>query len=473
MRERGFHFSTRNGAIYYYDDLNGHVTPDNTHQIPREDEAEEGVPTHQTPSAEVAETRNATSSHLTAPKIARYLESEGLMQLILTVTESCNLRCRYCAYSGNYEFVREHQSTFMPWRVASQAIKWYLNRFERVKERNPKRIPMIGFYGGEPLLSLNLMKKAVVYARKLYHGDVLFNVTTNGTLLMEEARRFLSENQVYVTITLNGPQIEHDRMRTYSDGSGSFQVIWDNLMKLRETCPDYYYERCSIMVDYDAGTDLDLVHRFFETNREVLPTTIRTTFVSPYFTKWHEQYPIEHRRRLVDAVNEFKETYLSELMAARNPSSFVVAMAGGMYYSILSRPQHTLNPSWFVPTTGTCTPGFKISVDTQGNFHCCEKLNGHFPIGNVEVGLDIFRVARLLEMYREQVLPACIDCPITRLCPVCIAIVGADAKFERSPPDLCATLQHEFRRAFSEVWSWLEVGLQESDILSSADGRKG
>lgn len=80
--------------------------------------------------------------------------------LILQVTQNCNLRCDYCLYSGKYN-TRSHQNKRMNFSVAKEAIDFLK---EHSKE---KRKVYIAFYGGEPLLEFELIKKCVTYAENI------------------------------------------------------------------------------------------------------------------------------------------------------------------------------------------------------------------------------------------------------------------------------------------------------------------
>ena len=104
--------------------------------------------------------------------------------LILQVTQQCNLRCKYCAYSGNY-YNRSHTSNRMDFETAKKAIDFYLKRSEKADQL------ALSFYGGEPLLEFELIKKCVSYILQR-KGDkkILFTMTTNGTLMTEDVIEF-------------------------------------------------------------------------------------------------------------------------------------------------------------------------------------------------------------------------------------------------------------------------------------------
>lgn len=71
--------------------------------------------------------------------------------IALQVTQGCNLRCKYCAYSGSYDN-RVHSSKRMSKEIAFKAIDFL---FDHSIDRD--RVSL-GFYGGEPLLELDLMQ---------------------------------------------------------------------------------------------------------------------------------------------------------------------------------------------------------------------------------------------------------------------------------------------------------------------------
>ncbi len=45
-----------------------------------------------------------------------------MRDLVLVVSEQCNLRCKYCTYSDTYESYREHTNNLMTFTVAKKAI---------------------------------------------------------------------------------------------------------------------------------------------------------------------------------------------------------------------------------------------------------------------------------------------------------------------------------------------------------------
>jgi len=103
--------------------------------------------------------------------------TDHLQSLEVVLTTACNLNCNYC-----FQDVRNDRS--MSWAVLRSALDLLL------RSDHPK--PELTFYGGEPLLELPLMVRAVEYLEAEGGGSVAVSVFTNGTLLDRGTRRFLA-----------------------------------------------------------------------------------------------------------------------------------------------------------------------------------------------------------------------------------------------------------------------------------------
>lgn len=91
----------------------------------------------------------------------------------LQVTQNCNLRCDYCPYTGNYYNNRKHSNKRMSFELAKKGIDFLYNHSMNCDVVN------VAFYGGEPLLEFELIKRCVKYAReKFISKKVVFNLTT-------------------------------------------------------------------------------------------------------------------------------------------------------------------------------------------------------------------------------------------------------------------------------------------------------
>ncbi len=94
-----------------------------------------------------------------------YLLEYQLNMLTLQVTQQCNFRCSYCAYStGDGIIQRKHSIKKMNLQTAKKSIDFLAERAKHSPEVN------ISFYGGEPLLEWPLIYQTMEYAKKRLEG---------------------------------------------------------------------------------------------------------------------------------------------------------------------------------------------------------------------------------------------------------------------------------------------------------------
>ncbi|MEG1073189.1 MAG: 4Fe-4S cluster-binding domain-containing protein, partial [Oscillospiraceae bacterium] len=101
--------------------------------------------------------------------------------LCLHVSHDCNLRCRYC-FASTGDFGTGHRLT-MDFETAKRAIDFV------IEKSGSRRNIEVDFFGGEPLMAMDTVKKTVAYARSIEeeHGKCFrFTITTNGVLLDDE-----------------------------------------------------------------------------------------------------------------------------------------------------------------------------------------------------------------------------------------------------------------------------------------------
>lgn len=181
-----------------------------------------------------------TPEHAATIPMYKQTESAPLSTLVLNVTNKCNLSCKYCYEYGEDKITEPAAAAatrFMDEATACESVDFLIKRGE-----NLPRLTLT-FFGGETLLNFKVVRSTVEYARRRAReaGKTIdFSLTTNATLLTEEIIRFLTENHVGVTISIDGPKDLQDRFRTYSDGGGSYDQILPRikaLLKNHQTRP--------------------------------------------------------------------------------------------------------------------------------------------------------------------------------------------------------------------------------------------
>jgi uncharacterized protein len=333
----------------------------------------------------------------------------------LEVTEDCNMRCRYCVYTVGFKNVRVHSKLAMPWDTARKAIDFFL--------RNPSRqLPCqyISFWGGEPLINIELIVRCVEYVGSR-DPSTTFGVTTNGTLLSDRVRRFLVAHEFQLYVSLDGPREIHDQNRVFDGGGGSFGTIMANLRALRNFAPEYYGRKVRFQCTLSPGVDFQKLLEFFKNSSELIPSgrlavyvvapgpeTAVTPFVAAEFDK---------------AMKALEQMFLQKVAKGDRGDrefDFLRVLFQTPYLFIHRRP---VNPNGFGDTFHTmsaCFPGnFKLFVRTNGELLICEKSNDALLIGDTERGLDGKRICDIYRAYHDLHQNECRRCWALRLCAPC------------------------------------------------------
>lgn len=147
---------------------------------------------------------------------------------IVVLNLDCNLACPYCFEEG----VREGRY------MTAETADLLVEMIERDHLANGREVSL-DFYGGEPLLSLDLIRSISSRLRKSEEEKGLpysFTLVTNGTLLTRTvAQELKSLGLKSAKVTLDGPREVHDRSRPYASGKGSsFDAIVRNIKEVWE-----------------------------------------------------------------------------------------------------------------------------------------------------------------------------------------------------------------------------------------------
>ncbi len=158
--------------------------------------------------------------------------------LCLHIAHDCNLACRYCfAEEGEYHGRR----AIMPFEVGKAALDFL------IAGSGNRRNLEVDFFGGEPLMNFEVVKKLVAYGReqeKIHNKNFRFTLTTNGVLLDEEVMEFANREMANVVLSIDGRKEVNDRMRPFRKGAGSYDLIVPKFQKFAESRhQEKYYVR--------------------------------------------------------------------------------------------------------------------------------------------------------------------------------------------------------------------------------------
>ena len=148
-----------------------------------------------------------------------------LSTLVVNVTNRCNLSCAYC-YEYGEDKITEPTAGGMPKLMSEETARESVDFMLRASGNSP--VVRLTFFGGETLLNFAVLQKTIPYARARASEAgkrVEFSLTTNGTLLRPDVIEFLADNDVGVTISIDGPKEMQDRFRVFHDGRGSYDIV--------------------------------------------------------------------------------------------------------------------------------------------------------------------------------------------------------------------------------------------------------
>ncbi|MEE0452179.1 radical SAM/SPASM domain-containing protein [Peptacetobacter sp.] len=150
------------------------------------------------------------------------------MKFTIFVTNACNLKCSYC-YEGS-----KKTNINMDIKTAELVINFIK---EKIKNED-KKIPLyIVFHGGEPLCNFETIKYIEKQLKKEnMNRKIIFDITTNGTLMNEEITDFIENKITNISISIDGTKDNHDKNRVFHNGKGTYDIVIENSKKLLEKC---------------------------------------------------------------------------------------------------------------------------------------------------------------------------------------------------------------------------------------------
>jgi len=156
----------------------------------------------------------------------RYWDEVYDSRLGITImpTEQCNCRCPYCY--ENFSKSKMNEKNLESFILFLQKNLVYYTGLN------------ISWFGGEPLLALDVIEKISSKAIELCRlHRIMFDssITTNGVLLTPEVmKRLLTCRVNRFQITLDGPKETHDTTRVLRNGAGTFDTIINNLLAIKK-----------------------------------------------------------------------------------------------------------------------------------------------------------------------------------------------------------------------------------------------
>ena len=308
--------------------------------------------------------------------------------LCLHVAHACNLACRYC-FAGEGEYNGERG--LMSYETGKQALDFLIaNSGNRVNLE-------VDFFGGEPLLNWDVVKRLVAYGRsqeKEHNKKFRFTLTTNGVLINDDVIEFCNKEMSNVVLSLDGRKSVHDHMRPFRNGDGSYDKIIPLLKKFADSRNQENYYVRGTFTHYNTDFAADVLHMadlgFKQISVEpvVAPPTQGYAITKDDLPVIFEQYDILakeiiKRRREGNGFNFFH---------------FMVDLEGG--------------PCIYKRLSGCGSGTEYLAVTPWGDLYPCHQFVGNesFKLGNVSDGVirdDIVKEFSHVNVYSKKECSEC------------------------------------------------------------------
>ena len=185
----------------------------------------------------------------------QFKRRQGVLKAIcLHVAHDCNLACKYCfAGKGEYDGQRE----IMSYEVGKQALDYLI-------ANSPGRRNLeVDFFGGEPLMNFEMVKKLVAYCReqeKIHNKNFRFTMTTNGVLIDDDVIDFCNKECHNVVLSLDGRKEVNDRFRVDCAGNGSYDRIVPKFQEFVKKRGDKNYYMRGTYTHFNTDFTNDIFH---------------------------------------------------------------------------------------------------------------------------------------------------------------------------------------------------------------------
>ena len=308
--------------------------------------------------------------------------------LCLHVAHTCNLNCSYCfASQGKYHGDR----ALMPFEVGKQALDFL------VSHSGGRKNLEVDFFGGEPLMNFDVVKKLVEYARSIEGPSgkhFRFTLTTNGMLIDDEVIDFANREMSNVVLSLDGRKEIHDRFRVDYAGRGSFDTIVPKFKRLVEARGGKNY--------YMRGTFTHANPDFLKDIRTMLDLGFTELSMEPVVCAEGDPSALT-QEDLPTVLRQYEE--LAELMIRRRregrPFTFyhyMIDLAGG--------------PCVYKRISGCGSGTEYMAVTPWGDLYPCHQFVGEeaFRLGDVWKGVTNPAVREKFAACNVYARPECRDC---------------------------------------------------------------
>lgn len=156
----------------------------------------------------------------TKPLVTEFKKQSTILKaLCLHICHDCNLKCKYCfASGGTYKTAKD----YMTLDIGKKAIDLLITN------SGSRQNLEVDFFGGEPLMNLDIVKDIVSYAKEeaAKHNKIFsFTMTTNCILLDNDTIEYLNREMENVVLSIDGRENTHNCVRKTINDKDSYKLV--------------------------------------------------------------------------------------------------------------------------------------------------------------------------------------------------------------------------------------------------------
>lgn len=308
--------------------------------------------------------------------------------LCLHIAHDCNLACRYC-FAGEGEYKGDR--SLMSYEVGKKALDFL------VENSGSRRNLEVDFFGGEPLMNFDVVKKLVTYGReieKTKDKHFRFTLTTNGVLLNDDVIDFANREMDNIVLSIDGRKEVHDYMRPFKNGTGSYDLIIDKFKKVAELRNQTKY--------YVRGTFTHNNLDFVEDVLSLADEGFEQISVEPVVAGPDEPYAI--REEDIPVICEGYDRLAKEMLKRKKEGKgfnffhYMIDLSGG--------------PCVYKRLSGCGSGTEYLAVTPWGDLYPCHQFVGEeeFCLGNVEEGITNTEMRDTFKLCNVYAKEECRNC---------------------------------------------------------------
>lgn len=391
-------------------------------------------------------TREMVAVYATRYRTKKYFIFESTSLHMIVVTNRCNQSCVYC-----------HASSDDPCNVSGDMSVETADMIIKNIVMSPSKSIKIEFQGGEPTLNFEVIKH-VVSMRGIFeaHGKAVSYVVCSNLLdISDEKLKFLVDNKISVSTSLDGPEHLHDQFRVISSGGGTHARVVSTLSRFKENGHD----DIAALLTVHKGNVACLA--------EVVDEYLRLGFASVFIRGLNPFGRCEKNAGLLvyeqeDFIDAYKKAVEYIINLNRNG-----VQVSEEYFSIMVRRILTPFGCGFVdmqsPAGGAICG---LMYDADGNVFASDEArmmyrshaDTEFLLGNVYMDArgEWFRgekVERMLSDSALECIPGCGWCVFAPYCGIDTVRVYHDTRSGGVLRSICGGKKALFEYIFSKIYS--------------------